>query len=511
MIYDPNDPERALSGFAGGSGNTQPGYVTPKDVGAQAPAITPAAQPAAQPPPAPAIAPQAPQMPGVSVHIGGGAGGQSGAGQAQAPSNQPAIAPPAPLPQAPTPSPMTVSAIPRPPAPGAVTPVGYQAQNYSGLQTPTAQGYQAQDYNGVAQPSPQQYQTTNFQGIGGLTPGAGVNGPGGNPQVLDAAAQAAQAQLGSNNPYATQAFQSALQAGTGQLDAAKTAQQRALDEEMAKRGLYYSSEAAKGAETIGGGYQQGLANLQSQLLQQQANNAAGWQSAAVQNALAAGQGQQQGQQFNAQFGLANQGQTFQQQQAAQQFKAALAAAQAGENQFGSQFNAQQGQQGFANAMAQKAAQGAENQFGSQFGAQQAQQGFANQLAKLQAQGTDNQFGANLGLQNNQQQIGQGQFGAQFGEGQYQSDANQAFQQAIAQQQAEQQQAQLGLQGASLGQQGGLDLNSLYGQYNAQPLPEVPSASGLFGSLGNMAGQYGNQDEMAKLFRQYMQQYGGGTK
>jgi hypothetical protein len=136
--------------------------------------------------------------------------------------------------------------------------------------------------------------------------------------------QAVQQQLAQPTRFDTQAFQQMRAAQAANLQSEFTDQQRALNEDLARRGLSASTIAGSGLGRLAGAQSRALADIDSQLLQQAAQTQAQDRLAAMQ---AAGQfADLAGSQDLAEFEARRVGQ-------AQQFQEGLASAQFGQGQY----------------------------------------------------------------------------------------------------------------------------------------------------------------------------------
>lgn len=287
-----------------------------------------------------------------------------------------------------------------------------QGTDFGGM----AGGVQFQGYNGVQAP---QFQgaNTNYSGAGGdisvqgggggvaanyqgndLNPfGKGTFSNQGGP-VADATQQKMLDLLQKPSGWDSDLVQNMYGKMGGQIDDQFAQQDTAINEEMAKRGLYDSSIAAGRLKDSNIGRRDAKTNLADSLLQQMGMNYGNDQARAA--GLGAGyQGQQFGEQTTS-FGL-NQGaeqQAFGQQLGAEQAKQGAF----GLNQQGQMANSQAGIASMnANLQAQQANQN--NRF--QYAGLNSQNALANNnqlLDRARFQSGENQFGTNVANQNAQQ-------------------------------------------------------------------------------------------------------------
>jgi len=289
-----------------------------------------------------------------------------------------------------------------------------QGTDFGGM----AGGVQFQGYNGVQAP---QFQgaNTNYSGAGGdisvqgggggvaanyqgndLNPfGKGTFANQGGP-VADATQQKMLDLLQKPSGWDSDLVQNMYGKMGGQIDDQFAQQDTAINEEMAKRGLYDSSIAAGRLKDSNIGRRDAKTNLADSLLQQMGMNYGNDQARAA--GLGAGyQGQQFGEKTT-EFGL-NQGaeqQAFGQQLGAEQAKQGAF----GLNQQGQMANSQAGIASMqANLQAQQANQNNRFQYAG-LNSQNALQNNAQQLDRARFQSGENQFGTNVANQNAQQQF-----------------------------------------------------------------------------------------------------------
>lgn len=289
-----------------------------------------------------------------------------------------------------------------------------QGTDFGGM----AGGVQFQGYNGVQAP---QFQgaNTNYSGAGGdISVQGGGGGVAANYQgsqldpygkstfanqggpVADATQQKMLDLLQKPSGWDSDLVQNMYGKMGGQIDDQFAQQDTAINEEMAKRGLYDSSIAAGRLKDSNIGRRDAKTNLADSLLQQMGMNYGNDQARAA--GLGAGyQGQQFGEKTT-EFGL-NQGaeqQAFGQQLGAEQAKQGAF----GLNQQGQMANSQAGIASMqANLQAQQANQN--NRF--QYAGLNSQNALANNnqlLDRARFQSGENQFGTNVANQNAQQQF-----------------------------------------------------------------------------------------------------------